>query len=166
RMDLHAVTKPPHVLVERRFEPAFAQMATLEPARCKRRHLFDDPSRIDIGSAEKLERPRRAAALRKRRALQHYRACIATCHPQVWCVGAGIDPRARAKGPAETRSGFGLPALHFDDLVVDIELECADKPEGKLAERKAMPHRQRPGADETLPAGAEGQTFDRPANGA
>ena len=28
-----------------------------------------------------------------------------------------------------------------------------------------MPHRQRPGADETFPAGAQGQTFDGPANG-
>src|SRR5262249_13246122 len=129
RVDLHAVTELAQMLAECRLEPALAQMATLEPARGNRRHLLDDPSRINIRSAEQLERPRRAAPLREHRALQHHGARVGAGHPQVRCVRTGIDPRAHTKGPAETRCGIGLPALHLDELVVDIELEGADKPQ-------------------------------------
>ena len=67
--------------------------------------------------------------------------------------------------PAKAGRGIGLPALHLDHAIVDIELERADKPQAELAKRQTMPHRQRPGADETFPAGAQGQAFDGPANG-
>src|SRR5262249_26780234 len=135
RVDLHAVAKLAQMLVERWLKPALAQVATLEPARGNRRHLLDDALRTDIVSAEHLERSRRAAPLRKGCAFEHYGAWIGARHPQVGWVGAGIDPRARTKRPAEAGRGIGLPAFHLDELKVDIKLEGADEPQAKLPER-------------------------------
>ena len=122
-------------------------------------------ARIDVGSAEQFERPRGAAAFRERRALEHHRAGIGARHPQIRRVGTGIDPGALAERPAESRRGVGLPALHLDDAIVDVELERSDEPRAQFAERQAMAHRQRPGADEAFPAGAQRQAFDRPPDG-
>ena len=121
--------------------------------------------RIDIGSAEQFERPRGAAPFRERRALEHHRARIGARHPQIRRVGTGIDPRALAKRPAESRRGIGLPTLHLDDAILDIELERLDEPRTQFAEREPVTHRQRSGADKAFPPGAQRQAFDRPADG-
>ena len=122
-------------------------------------------ARVDVGRAEQFQRPRGAAPFRERRAFDHHRAGIGARHPQVRRVGAGIDPGALAERPAEARRGVGLPALHLDDAILDVELERLDEPRAQLAEREPVAHRQRPGADEALPAGAQRQAFDRPADG-
>jgi hypothetical protein len=54
-------------------------------------------------------------------------------------LGLGLI-HERALG-AKTGRGIGLPTLHLDDLIVDIKLECADKPQAELAKRESMPHR-------------------------
>ncbi len=164
RVYLHAVAKLARMFVKRGFEPALAQAATIEPARGKDLHFHHDCPRIDIGSAELFERPSGAAPFRERRALEHHRPRIGARHPQVRCVGTGIDPRARAQRPAEPRRGIGLPILHLDDPVIDIELERPDKPQTQLAEREPMTHWQRSCADKAFPAGAQRQTFERPTH--
>src|SRR5690606_19431247 len=68
-VDLHAVAECADVLVERRLEPAIAEPAAVEPARRERAHRRDELARVDVRRAEELERPRRPAALRQRRAL-------------------------------------------------------------------------------------------------
>ena len=110
------------------------------------------------------ERPSGAAPFRERRALEHHRPRIGARHPQVRCIGTGIDPRALAQRPAESRRGIGLPILHLDDPILDIELESPDEPQTQFAEREPMTHRQRSCADKAFPAGAQRQTFDRPTH--
>jgi hypothetical protein len=109
--------------------------------------------------------PRRTAALRQSRPLQHHRAGVGAGHVQVRGVGAGVDPGALAQGPAVARRIIGLPALHLDDPVIDVQPALLDEPMAKFAEREAVAHRQRTRADEALPARAQGQALHRPAGG-
>ena len=76
-------------------------------------------------------------------------------------------------GLIHTRSGgqpkpgrlVGLPALHLDHAIVDVEVEVVDEPLAELAERQAVAHRDRAGADEALPARTKRQPLDRSAGG-
>jgi hypothetical protein len=69
--------------------------------------------------------------------------------------------RLAAFGPAETGRTVGLPSLHLDHAIIDVQPETVDEPFAKLAERQAVAHRQRPRADEAFPARAQRQPFDR-----
>ena len=117
-----------------------------------------------IGRAEQFERPRGAAPLRQRRALDHDGARIGARHPKVRRVGAWVDPGAFAQRPAETRRRVGLPALHGDDAILHIQLPRFDEPRAQFAERQPMPHRHRPGADKAFPALAQSQSLGRTAD--
>src|SRR5262249_16862346 len=75
-----------------------------------------------------------------------------------------IDPGALAERPTESRGGIGLPTIHLDDAILDIELHRADEPGSQLAERQPVAHRHWPCADEGLPTVPERQPFDGPAN--
>ena len=61
-------------------------------------------ARVDVGRAEQLERPGRAAPFGQRRAFEHHRAGIGARHPQVGRVRAGVDPGALAQRPAVARA--------------------------------------------------------------
>src|SRR6185369_1143110 len=117
----------------------------------------------EVGRAEELERTRGAPAFGERGALEHDRAGVAARHPEIRCVGARVDPGALAERPAETRRGARLPALHGDDLALEVEPAAGDEPAGELAERHAVAHRQRAGAHEALPARFEQAALDRPS---
>ena len=95
-MDLHAVTKLPHMLVKRGFEPTFTQAASLQPFGSTILHFLYDGAGVDVWSAEQFERPRGTSALRKRCSLQHDCAGIGASHPEIGCIGAGVDPSALA----------------------------------------------------------------------
>jgi hypothetical protein len=56
-----------------------------------------------------------------------------------------------------------LPALHRDHVAVHVQTEPAHEPAGQFAHRQAVPHRQRAGADETLPSRLEGEPLHRAA---
>src|SRR5882724_12181471 len=140
-MNLHAAAELADMLVKRGLEPAIAQAATGEPPRRERMHLLDDKPRIDIGRAVHFQRARGAAPFRKRRTLEHHCASIGARHPEIGRVRTGIDPCALTERPAEAWPRVGLPALHLDDAIVDIELERLDEPGAELAEREAVPHR-------------------------
>src|SRR6185437_14971759 len=61
---------------------------------------------------------------------------------------------------------FGRPApLHLDHVVIDVEAEILDEPFAELAQGEAVAHRDRPGADEALPARSQSQPFNRPPRG-
>ena len=164
-VDLDAVAELAGVLVKGRFEPAFAQAATGEPVGRQGVHSGQQRASIEVGGAEEFERAGGAAPFGERRAFEHHRAGVATRHRQVGCVRAGVDPGPLAERPAEAGAGFGLPVAHGNDLPVEVELQRAHEPAGELAQGEAVAHRQRAGADETLPARAQGQPFDRPARG-
>src|SRR5262249_37408962 len=66
RVDLQAVAQGADMLVERRLEPAIAQMAAFEPVRRERAHLLQNAARFDVRRAEQLERSCRATAFGKR----------------------------------------------------------------------------------------------------
>ena len=100
----------------------------------------------------------------KRRAFEHDRAGIVARHADVGRVGAGVDPDA-VVGPAEARAVVGLPPFHRDDAIIDVQLEVIDEPMAELAQRQAVAHRDRAGADEAFPAGPERQPLDRAAGG-
>src|SRR5258708_6577885 len=57
-------------------------------------------------------------------------------------------------------ASIGLPILHLDEAILDVEFERRDEPQPQLAERQTVTHRQRPGADKTFPTVLEPQTFD------
>src|SRR3546814_2482720 len=97
------------------------------------------------------------------RAFQHHRTGISAGHGEVGGVGAGIDPDALFQRPAVTGGGVGLVAVHLDDAIGDVALHSLDEPEAQLAERQAVAHRPRPGADAALPAGEKDEAIDRPA---
>src|SRR5262249_27771700 len=85
-------------------------------------------------------------------------------HPQIRCVWTGVNPRPLAKRPTEPRRSVGLPALHFDNTILDIKLQRLGEPPTKLTERQSVTHRQRPGAHKALPSRSQHQTFDRPTD--
>ena len=62
--------------------------------------------------------------------------------------------------PAVARRGGWIPTLHLDDREFDIELQRRNEPACHLSDRQAVAHRHGAGADETLPAGFEQQSFD------
>src|SRR5262249_1044871 len=130
------------MFVKRRFEPALAQTATIKPPRSNDLHFLHDCSRIKIGSAEQFERPSCAASFRERRALDHHGPPITPRPPQVCSLVTRIDPRSPPQRPADPRAGIGLPILHLDDPILDIELERLDEPQTQLAEREPMTHWQ------------------------
>ncbi len=163
-VDLHAGAQLVHVLVKGRLEPAFAQHAAAQPVGGQRTHVGQQAARVDVGRTEQLQRARGAAAFAQSGAFQHHGAGIGARHAQVGGVGAGIDPRPFSR-PAEAGRGVGLPALHGDDAVFDIELEQIDEPVPQLTHRHAMAHGHRAGADEALPAVAQRQPFHRAAGG-
>ena len=164
-MKLDSSAQLPRVLVEGRLEPAFAQRAALHPFGRERAHPCQDLFRIQVRGAEELQRTRGAAPFRQRGAFEHHRAGVAARHPEVRRVGAGVDPDALAERPAVTRPRPRLPAFHRHHLALHVELERLDEPACELAQREAVAHRQRPGADEALPARAQLRAFDRPARG-
>src|SRR3546814_4989637 len=98
----------------------------LDPTRFPSLHLGDHRLGVDVGRAEQFERARCPPALAERCALDHHGAGIGARHIDVRGVGAGIDPHAVLR-PAEA-GAFGLPALHRDHAVIDIEPEVADEP--------------------------------------
>jgi hypothetical protein len=79
-------------------------------------------------------------------------------------LGLGLI-QTRSGGQPKPGASSGLPALHLDHAIIDVELEVIDEPAAELAERQAVAHRHRPGADEALPARAQRQPFDRAARG-
>ena len=79
-------------------------------------------------------------------------------------LGLGLI-HTRSGGQPKPGASSGLPALHLDHPVIDVELEVVDEPAAELAQRQAVAHRHRPGADEALPARAQRQPFDRPPGG-
>src|SRR5471030_601704 len=123
-------------------EPTRTQAATIEPSRSKGLHFFQDCPRINIGSAEYFERPSGASPLRERCPLEHHGPRIGARHPQVRCIGTGIDPCALSQRPAVSRRDIGLPTLHLDDPILDIKLESLNEPQTQFAEREPMTHRQ------------------------
>src|SRR6185369_12616462 len=163
-VDLEAGAELPRVLLERRLEPARTESAALEPGRRELRHRREDRARIDVGRAEDFERARRPAPLGERRPLEHHRAGEAARHADARRVRARVDPRALPERPAEAGCAGGSPALHGDDLRIDVETEPLDEPARELAEREAVPHRQRTGADEALPPVAQPEALDRTAD--
>ena len=78
-------------------------------------------------------------------------------------LGLRVDPDALARGQPKPGAVVGLPALHLDHAIVDVELEVVDEPAAELAQRQAVAHRHRPGADEAFPARAQRQPLDRAA---
>ena len=156
------------VFVEGRFEPAVTQHATLQPLRRQLVHLGDQQLGIETGIGrrpEQFERPRRTAPFGQGRAFEHHGAGISAGHRQIGRIRAGIHPAALAQRPAVTWGCIRLPALHRDHFAIDIELQRGDEPARQFAHGQTMPHRQRAGTDEALPACAQQQTFDRPAGG-
>ena len=79
-------------------------------------------------------------------------------------LGLGLI-QTRSGGQPKPGPSLGLPALHLDHAIVDVEVEVVDEPVAELAERQAMAHRHRSGADEALPAWPQGQPLDRPSRG-
>src|SRR5690606_20014120 len=67
--------------------------------------------------------------------------------------------------PAVSRMRIGLPSVHLDDVVLEIELQCSNEPMRKLTQGESMAHRQRTRADEAFPARSKTQTFDRSPDG-
>jgi hypothetical protein len=122
------------------------------------------PLRLEVGRSEQLERARGAPPLAQGRAFEHHGAGIRPRHVEVSGIGARIDPHALRR-PAEARRFIRPPAIHFYHAIIDVELEMVDEPSAELAERQAVPHRDRARADEALPPGPEGQALDRPAGG-
>ena len=79
-------------------------------------------------------------------------------------LGLGLI-QTRSGGQPKPGRRVGLPALHRDHAIIDVELEMVDEPMAHLAQRQPVPHRHRPGADEALPAGPQRQPLDRAAGG-
>jgi hypothetical protein len=163
-VDLQAGAELADVLVESRLEPARPQPAAGEPRRRDRGHAREQRVGVEVGRAEQLERMGRAAALGQRRAFEHDRAGKRARHRQGGGVRARVHPGALAERPAPARCGGRRPSLHGDHLAFERELAAADEPPGELAEREAVADRQRAGADEALPAGAQEGAFDRAAD--
>ena len=153
------------VLVEHGLKPTGTQLATTQPRRRQRPHLRQQRRDIQIRGAQQLQRPRRAAAFRERRALEHHRTGITARHPQVRGVGTRVHPGALAHRPAVPGWGLRLPALHRHHLTVDVETQRRDEPACELPHGEPMAHRQGAGADKALPARPQCQPFHRSPDG-
>ena len=75
-------------------------------------------------------------------------------------LGLGLI-HTRSGGQPKPGRRVGLPALHLDHAIIDVELEVVDEPVAELAERQAVAHRHRARADEAFPAGPQRQALDR-----
>ena len=138
------------MLVEGRLEPALAKRAAAQPVRRELGHRARERASVDVGRAEELERARRSAPLGERGAFQHHRARIAARHGDVRRIRARVDPHAAAERPA-----LAGPALHGDDLQLDVQIQRLHEPARELAHRQAVAHGQRPGADKAFPSGTQ-----------
>ena len=123
-------------------------------------HFAEHRLRIDIGRAEQhFQRPRGAAPFAQRRAFQHHRARIGARHVDVGSVGRRVDPDA-VGGPAEPLA-FGLPPVHRDDAVIDVEPEMVDEPVAHLTQSQPVAHHHRPCADEAFLPRHQQRAFHR-----
>src|SRR6516165_4331607 len=140
-MNLHARAQLSRVLLESRLEPAGTQTTAPQPLRRESVHAAQQRRGLQIRCAEQLERARRAASFGERSALDEHRPGEAARHRQVRGVRAGVHPGVLAERPAESWRGSRLPALHRDDLAVDIEAQAAHEPPRELTEGEAVAHR-------------------------
>ena len=78
-------------------------------------HGFDESFSIYVGRAKQFQGTGRTAALGKGCAFQHHCSGVTARHPQVRCIGAGVDPGAFTQRPAIAGRRLRLPALHRDN---------------------------------------------------
>ncbi len=152
------------MLVEGRLEPHLPEFAPREPVRRDPLHLRQHRPSVDIGCAEQLQRPRRAASFAQSRALKHHRPGIAARHVKVGRIGGRVDPYA-VRRPTEARRSVRLPPLHLDHPIIDIELILLDEPVAHLTQCHAVAHDHRPGTDEALPAREQRRPVNRSSRG-
>ena len=121
---------------------------------------------VDIRRAQQhFERTGGAAPLGQQRAFQHHRPGIGPGHGQIGGIGAGIDPGPLVQGPAKAGGGLRLPALHGNDLIVDLQAIVVDEPVAQFAQGHAVAHGHGAGPDKAFPAGDQAHPFHRTTSG-
>ena len=126
------------------------------PGRSRAVHRVGEPLGDDPGRADELERPRRPAAFRDVRAFEQHRARIHDRGVERRHVRRRHDPRQ----PGLVVSTSRAASRHRHDLELGADAEVIVEEPRQLADRHAVPHRDRILADERLEPALEHRAFD------